>query len=196
MPKITDKSIILASTSVRRQELLERLNLPFTIEASDYEEDLSLKMHPKKLAKLLSLGKAQAVARKHQSGIVIGTDTFVAFNNHLLGKPKDEADAKRMLQKLSGKSMDVITGMTIIDAASKKKVSSITITKVYFKKLTQTEIANYILSGEPLGKAGAFAVQGLGSALIRKVEGDFLSAMGLSLFALTRDLKKFGINVL
>ncbi|MFA6513897.1 MAG: nucleoside triphosphate pyrophosphatase [Patescibacteria group bacterium] len=190
------KKIILASTSPRRKELFERLRLPFVIEAPDYEEDMTLKMPPQKLAQFLSYGKAMSVAKKHKSGVVIGADTFVVLNNKLLGKPKNKAEAKKMLENLSGKRVDILTGLTIIDIASSKKVSFTDITKVYIKKLTEKEIDNYIKSGEPLDKAGAFAIQGLGAVIIKRIEGDFLGSMGLPLFVLAKELKKIGINVL
>ena len=196
MKKIPIKRIILASTSPRRKELFAKFNLPFEIEAPDYEEDMTLNVVPLKLAKILSQGKAEAVAQKHKNGIVIGADTFVVFKNHLLGKPKNKTEAKIMLEKLSGKRVDILTGLTIIDVASGKKVGTTDITKVYIKKLSQSEIKNYITSGEPMGKAGAFAIQGLGAVIIKRIEGDFMGAMGLPLFALAKELKKLGINVL
>ena len=196
MSKIKNKKIILASTSPRRKELFTKLGLPFEIESSDYEEDMTLKIPPIKLAKVLSYGKAAAVAKKHKEGIVIGADTFVALKNHLLGKPKDKAEAKIMLKKLSGKRVDILTGLTIINISTGKKVSLTDIVKVYIRKLSESEIDNYIASGEPLDKAGAFAIQGLGAVIIKRIEGDFQSAMGLPLFILAKELKKMGINVL
>lgn len=196
MSKRKNIKIILASTSPRRKELFGKLRLPFTIEASDYEEDMTLQMPPLKLVKTLSYGKALAVAKKHRSGIVIGADTFVVFGNHLLGKPKSESEARKMLEKLSGKRVDILTGLTIIDATSGKKVSVTDITKVYIKRLSKREIDNYIASGEPMDKAGAFAIQGLGAVIIKKIEGDFMGAMGLPLFVLAKELKKLGIDVL
>lgn len=190
------QKIILASTSPRRKELFEKLRLPFTIEASDYEEDMTLKMSPQKLAKVLSAGKAEAVAKKHKSGIIIGADTFVVFNDHLLGKPKNKKEAKIMLQKLSGKRVDILTGLTIIDIKAKKKISLTDIASVFIKKLSEEEINNYIASGEPMDKAGAFAIQGLGAVIIKKMEGDFMCAMGLPLFILAKELKKLGIKII
>lgn len=195
MKKLNNK-IILASTSPRRKELFEKLGLPFTIEASDYKEDMTLKMPPLKLARFLSAGKAEAVARKHKAGIVIGADTFVVHNNNLLGKPKSEREARKMLQQLSGKRVDIITGLTIIDIISKKKIIATDIVKVYIKKLSQREINNYVASGEPMDKAGAFAIQGLGAVIVKKVEGNFMGAMGLPLFILAKQLKKLGVDVL
>ncbi len=188
--------IILASTSPRRKELFGKLKLSFEIEASDYTEDMTLKMPPNQLAKFLSYGKAAAVAKKHKNSIIIGADTFVVFNNHLLGKPKSQAEAKTMLKKLSGKKVEILTGLAIINTASGKKIITTDTTKVFIKKLTNTEIDHYIASGEPMDKAGAFAIQGLGAVIIKRIEGDFMGAMGLPLFTLARELKKFGVDVL
>jgi septum formation protein len=196
MKSTTRQKIILASTSPRRQELFARLGLPFTVEASEYEEDMTLKMSPRKLALTLSGGKAEAVARKHRSGLVIGADTFVVFNGQLLGKPKSKSEAKGMLKRLSGQRVDILTGLTIIDVAAGQKFSTTATTRVYIRKLSQLEINNYVASGEPLDKAGAFAIQGLGAVIIKKIEGDFMGAMGLPLFILAQALKKFGVRVL
>jgi septum formation protein len=196
MSKIKPKKIILASASPRRKELFGKLGLPFTVEATDYEEDMTLKIPPLKLARILSSGKAMAVAKKHRSGVVIGADTFIVHDNRLLGKPKDEREARKMLRKLSGQRVDILTGLTIINIASGKKVSLTDITKVYIKKLSPKEITSYIKSGEPMGKAGAFAIQGLGAVIIKRIEGDFMGAMGLPLYILAKELKKMGINVL
>ncbi len=195
MKKIT-KKIILASTSPRRKELFAKLRLPFITEAPDYEEDMTLKIPPLKLAKVLSSGKALSVAKNHKSGIIIGADTFVVLNNKLLGKPKSEADARWMLSSLSGKRVDILTGLTIIDVAHNKKVSLTDVTKVYIKKLSSSEINNYIASGEPMDKAGAFAIQELGAVLIKRIEGDFMGSLGLPLFTLAKELKKMGVDVL
>ncbi|MFA6417471.1 MAG: Maf family protein [Patescibacteria group bacterium] len=194
--KKTTKKIILASTSPRRKELFGKLRLPFVTEAPDYEEDMTLKMPPLKLAKVLSSGKAMSVAKNHKTGIIIGADTFVVLNNKLLGKPKSEAEAKKMLASLSGKRVDILTGMTIIDIARAKKVSITDVTKVYIKKLSSQEINNYVASGEPMDKAGAFAIQELGAVLIKRIEGDFMGSLGLPLFTLAKELKKLGVEVL
>lgn len=196
MPYSKNKKIILASTSPRRKELIGKLGLSFEVEASDYEEDMSLKMSPSKLAMFLSKGKAMSVAKNHKTGIVIGADTFVVLGNKILGKPKSTQQAKVMLRDLSGKRVDIMTGFTIIDVVSGKKISRVNTVKVYIDKLSDGAIKNYIASGEPMDKAGAFAIQGLGSVIIKRIEGDFTGAMGLPLFALVRELKKFGVKVL
>jgi septum formation protein len=190
------KKIILASTSPRRKEILSLIGVKFQVVASDYEEDMTLKMKPTELAKLLSKGKAQALAKKYFKHIIIGADTFVIHNNKLMGKPTSKSDAKRMLTKISGEKLVILTGFTIIDTESNKTISKSVKTNAYIKKLTPKEIDNYIKTKEPLDKAGAFAIQGIGSMIIRKIEGDFFSAVGLPLFSLAQELKKFGIHLL
>lgn len=191
-----NRKIILASTSPRRKELMERLGLKFEIVASDYEEDMGLKMHPMELAKFLSRGKAEAVAKKHKNHIIIAADTFVALKYELLGKPHTEIEAEKMLRKISGKVVSIITGYTVIDSLTNKKISKAVEAKVYIKKLTDEEIANYIKTKEPLDKAGAFAVQGIGSVIIKKIEGDFFGIVGLPLYDLAESLKKFGVRII
>jgi septum formation protein len=190
------KKLILASASPRRKEILEITGLDFSVCASDYEEDLDLSLKPHKLARFLSLKKAEAVAHKYKDAIIIAADTFIYFKNRLLGKPHTEKEAKKMLGILNGKVHSVITGFTIMDSGSGQIVSKSEVTKVYFKKLTDEEISAYVRSGEPLDKAGAYAVQGLGAVFIEKIDGDFFNVMGLPLCALNESLRKFGVHVL
>lgn len=190
------KKIILASESPRRQEILKLTGLKFSVCASAYEEDLNLPLRPRELARYLSRKKAEAVSNKYKDTIIIAADTFIVFKNKLLGKPHNEQDAERMLMTLNGQAHSVITGFTIMDTGNNKIISRSVETKVYFKKLTREDISAYVRSKEPLDKAGAYAVQGLGAVFIEKIEGDFFNVMGLPLFALTGSLKKFGIYVL
>lgn len=190
------KTIILASASPRRKELLERIGLRFKVEASDYEEDLNTKLKPHELARFLSFKKAEAVANKHKKALVIGADTFVVFKGKLLGKQSSRVEIKKTLKAMSGNSHSVITGFTIIDTENNKRVSKAVETKIYFKKLTLKEIDAYIKSGEPQDKAGAYAIQGLGSVLVKRIEGDYFNVMGLPLSALAESLKRFGVYVL
>ncbi|MFA6391273.1 MAG: nucleoside triphosphate pyrophosphatase [Patescibacteria group bacterium] len=190
------KKIILASTSPRRTELLKNIGLKFSVEDSKYQEDMGKKISPVRLAKFLALSKAQAVAKRHAKGIVIGADTFVVLGGQLLGKPKNKADARKMLKKISGKDVLVITGFAIIDAGTGKKHSGHSTAKVSIKNLTSGEIEWYIRTGEPLDKAGAFAVQEYGAVLIRKLSGDYFSVVGLPIYMVAEALKKFGITVM
>jgi septum formation protein len=190
------RKIILASASPRRKEILATTGLRFTICASNYKEDLAMSREPRALARFLSCKKAEDVVQKYPDAVVIAADTFIVYNDNLLGKPSGSDDARRMLKMLSGKVHAVITGFTIIDSKSKKKVSRSIETKVYFKKLTLVEINAYVRSGEPLDKAGAYAIQGLGAVFIEKIEGDFYNVVGLPISALTESLKNFGIKIL
>ena len=189
------RKIILASASPRRKEILRKTGLNFSICTSDYKEDINLSLKPRALAKFLSRKKAETVAHKYKNAIIIAADTFIVFKNRLLGKPHTDKEAEKMLNMLNGKAHSVITGFTIMDTASKKILSRSVETKVYFKKLGRKEINAYVRSKEPLDKAGAYAIQGLGSVFIERIDGDFLNVVGLPLLALTESLKKFGITV-
>jgi septum formation protein len=190
------KKIVLASASPRRKEILEITGLKFSVCVSDYEEDLSLKFNPRELARFLSRKKAETVARKYKDAIIIAADTFIVFKNRLLGKPHVDREAEKMLKMLNGRVHSVITGFTIIDTGSGKTLSRSIETKVYFKKLSLEEIRAYVRSKEPLDKAGAYAIQGLGAVFIEKIEGDYFNVVGLPLCALSEALRKFGVNVL
>lgn len=189
------RKIILASASPQRKEILRKTGLNFSICTSDYKEDINLSLKPRALAKFLSRKKAETVAHKYKNAIIIAADTFIVFKNRLLGKPHTDKEAEKMLNMLNGKAHSVITGFTIMDTASKKILSRSVETKVYFKKLGRKEINAYVRSKEPLDKAGAYAIQGLGSVFIERIDGDFLNVVGLPLLALTESLKKFGITV-
>jgi septum formation protein len=190
------RKIILASASPRRKEILATTGLGFTVCKSRYEEDLTISKEPRSLARFLSRKKAEAVAQMYSDAVIIAADTFIVYKNKLLGKPASPDDARRMLKMLSGKVHSVITGFTIIDSKNNKRISRSLETKVYFKKLTKGEINAYVRSGEPLDKAGAYAIQGRGAVFIEKIEGDFFNVVGLPVCALAESLKKFGIKIL
>jgi septum formation protein len=193
---IQNRKIVLASSSPRRKELLEKIGLTFSIDPSDYDEKPPFDISPEGIAKVISLKKALKVAPKYPDAIIIAADTFGFFRGKIIGKPANPDEARSILMTLSGKSHRVITGYTILDTSNKQVTTHSAETRVYFKKLTQEEIDNYIKSGEPLDKAGAYGIQGLGSIIVKKIEGDYYNVMGLPLSALAESLKKFGINVL
>lgn len=190
------KLIILASASPRRSMLLKQLGLKFKVDPSNIEEKIDYKLQPHDLARSLSLQKAKDVASKYKNAIVIGADTFIVVDDEILGKASTKKEAEEMLKKISGKSHLVITGFTIIDINANRAISNSVETKVFIKKLTEEQINNYIDSGEPLGKAGAYAIQGLGSIIVEKIEGDYFNVVGLPLQALTKELEKFGVSIL
>lgn len=190
------RKIILASKSPRRKALLKNIGLKFTVEVSDVKEKTDDNINPREIAENLSFEKARKIAKKHKDAIIIAADTFVVFKNKILGKPKTEKNAEKMLKLLSGKQHFVITGFTIIDTKSGKTVTKSDETKVFMKKMTSMEINAYIKTKEPLDKAGAYAVQEKGGIFVEKIEGDFLNVVGLPIFKLTSELKKFNIKIL
>lgn len=190
------KKIILASISPRRKQLLGQLiGENFEIMKGDYIENNELPMKPEKLVMYHSLEKARSVAKKLKEGIIIGSDTLVFFKNKVLGKPHSEEKAKEMLRLLSGKKVDIYTGLAVIDVESKKEIQDYELTKVKLRNISNKQIEQYVKSKEPLDRAGAFAIQEKGVIFVEKVEGDYLGAVGLPLFKLAKLFEKLGISI-
>ncbi len=187
------RSIILASTSPRRKALMMHLGLPFKVAESNYREIHHKHLKPEALVKFLALGKAEAVAKKYPKAIVIGADTIVVYKGKVFGKPKDGAGAILMLRKLSGRSNYIYTAVAVVDSSIKKKQIRVVKSKIYFRKLSRQGIQNYIATGEPMDRAGAYAVQDRGAGLIKKIIGDYSAVVGLPLDVLQKMLKKFGV---
>lgn len=193
------KQIILASTSPRRKALLKKAGFKFRVVESNCKEFFDSKLEPHELAKKLSLEKAKAVCKRNppaggKKSIIIAADTLVVCSGKILGKPKSKADAKGMLEFLSGKAHSIITGFTIID--ENKVITKSEETKVYMKKISEKEINSYLETKEPFDKAGAYAIQGKAKKFIEKTEGDFDNAVGLPIRTLVQELKKLGAEVL
>lgn len=187
--------IILASKSPRRKELLKRLNINFDIKVSHIDESDFEKSLPWVYVEKLAYEKAKSVAELEVGNcLVIGCDTVVVLENQILGKPGNTGQAKEYLKKLSGNKHLVYSGLAIIDIDSNKKYITHEITEVYMKELNEDEITNYIKTGEPLDKAGAYGIQGIGSILVEKINGDYYNVMGLPLNKLYNGLKKLGVN--
>ena len=191
--KMKQQTIILASTSPRRHNLLKTIIKDFKIIPSNYEEDMTLNLKPEELAKTLSYNKASNVA-KNQKGIIIGSDTFISLGNEVLGKPHTPKKAKQMLRKLSGKTHNILTGLTVINTETNKKIRHCEIIRITFKKLTNKEIEEYIATKEPLDKAGAYALQGLAKKFIINIQGSRSAAIGLPLEKLSIILNNMGIK--
>ena len=188
------EKIILASASPRRRELLTMVRLPFDVIVSDCDENISYE-GPEDMVTKLSLRKAENVAEKlredTKAHLVIGSDTIVYFQNEILGKPKDEEDAFRMLKELSGHTHVVYTGVTVIDTATGRTESFCEATKVEFYPVTDEEIQAYINTGDPMDKAGSYGVQGLGAFLVKRIEGDYFTVVGLPVAHLLQLLRTF-----
>ena len=190
------RKIILASASPRRKELLEKLDLDFSVCPADIDESLlpdeDAAMYPLRTA----VQKAMAVAKTTEDALVIAADTVVAVDDDILGKPRDEAEAKSMLQRLSGREHIVITGIGVVDTASGRTLSATEQTIVYFHPLRDEEIDAYIATGECMDKAGSYGIQGKGSLLVRKIDGDYFNVMGLPLSRLYRLLLNIDADIL
>jgi len=189
--------LILASASPRRKELMEMLR-PDALEIVPAvgEERADPALPPDELVKALSRAKAAEVAARcaQADDAVIGADTIVVLDGAVLGKPRDEADAARMLRALSGRTHTVFTGVTVQRGA--KVLSHAERTEVRFRALSDAEIARYIATGEPLDKAGAYGAQGYASLFVEHLDGDFFNVMGLPLCALGKLLKQLGVDLL
>lgn len=190
------KKLILASASPRRKQLLEQIGLSFDIDASNIDEIVDPKLTPRQQVESFSLQKAQAIAPKYKSAVILAADTMVTIDGEVLGKPKDTEDAIRMLNTLSGRKHMIVTGFTLIDSDTGKIVTQSSTLTVWFRKLSQREIDAFIEKDKPFDKAGAYAVHETAAIFIKKVEGDFFGAVGLPLFAVVKELKQFGITVL
>lgn len=189
-------SIVLASGSPRRRELLEMLGVrDFIIRPAVGEEKIGPGQSPAEIVCFLSKAKAEEVSLSFGSeDVIIAADTIVWCGGRVFGKPKTEAEAKAMLSELSGKSHEVYTGVTVIKG--EKIISEAECTKVYFRELEESEIEAYIADGEPMDKAGAYGIQGKASLFATGIEGDFFNVMGLPLCRLGQMLKTIGVRLL
>ncbi|MBJ8028321.1 nucleoside triphosphate pyrophosphatase [Bacillus cereus group sp. N21] len=183
------KKLILASGSPRRKELLELAGVPFEIVVSEIEETIGAYSSPADIVMSLALQKASAVVENHEDSVVLGADTIVTYESRILGKPKDEAEAKEILQLLSGKIHEVYTGVALI--SKEKTVTFYERTEVTFWELTEEEVDAYIATKEPLDKAGSYGIQGKGSIFVQHIQGDYYSVVGLPIARLVRELKQF-----
>ncbi len=190
------KKIILASQSSRRREILSKIGLEFEVIPSDFEEDMTLKLSPPELVKVLALGKAESVAKKYTDAIIIGADTIIALDGKVFGKARDEQDAIETLRFLSGKCHSVFTGWVVIDTETGKNKTGVSETKVYFKTLSEKEIAWYAATGEPMLGAGSYFMQGGAARFVEKIDGDYYNVIGLPIIPILSALKDFGVDVL
>ncbi|PID58287.1 hypothetical protein CSB45_04260 [candidate division KSB3 bacterium] len=181
--------IILASSSPRRKALLQQIHLSFDVIASHADEHFDHTLPPEQTAEALALRKAQEVAGSHPDAIVIGADTIVLDGGQILGKPRHEDDAFRMLSRLSNKEHRVITGLALLSGQENTFVRHES-TRVKLAALSPQAIQRYIDSGEPMGKAGAYAIQGRGAIFIEWIHGCYNNVVGLPLFLLNSMLEE------
>ena len=186
--------IVLASKSPRRQELLKNIGITeFDIRVPEADESYPPNLTPQQVVEHISRVKAEAAAALcAPDEIVITADTMVFLDDQRLGKPADEADALRMLTALQGRHHTVCTGVTV--RRGNESITECETTEVYFRTATETELRGYIATGEPMDKAGAYGIQGLGSLLVEGIRGDYFNVMGLPVLRLSRMLRRFGVT--
>jgi septum formation protein len=172
------EKLVLASGSPRRAEILERAGWPHEIMVAGIDESVLPNEEPAVYVQRLARSKAEAVASRLSDGVVLGADTTVVVANQILGQPVDDADARRMLRLLNAKWHDVLTGVAVVRVGGETRVAFET-TRVRFAEMSEKEIDWYIATGEPFGKAGAYAIQGKASLFIAEIEGDYFNIMGL-----------------
>lgn len=180
--------VILASQSPRRKELMELLKIPFTVCSADVDETMDPTRPVMEEVARISCRKANAVPRKPED-IVIAADTVVVCQGQVLGKPADRQDARRMLQLLSGRKHQVMTGLTVCKGS--RQVVCTEVTEICFRQLSPKEISDYIATDEPMDKAGAYAIQGGGALFAEKLVGDYYNVVGLPVCRLGQILKEF-----
>ncbi len=185
--------LILASQSPRRRELLGLMGLEFTVRAADIDETMDPAAEPRAEVARLSREKALAVAAR-DTDVVIAADTIVVCGGKTLGKPRDEAEAMQMLQLLSGRAHQVMTGLTV--KRGRELVTHTEVTDIHFRPLSTGEIRAYVATGEPMDKAGAYGVQGGASIFVTGLSGDYFNVVGLPVCALTGILRRFGLRIM
>jgi len=190
-------NLVLASGSPRRKELLGNMGFSgFTVLKPDFDEDAVTAPDPGGLVEALSAGKAEAAAREvsDPEALLLAADTVVVLDGAVLGKPRDEADAFRMLSALSGRTHRVYTGVTLRRGG--EVLTGHEVSEVTFRSLTEEEIRNYIATKEPMDKAGAYGIQGFGALLVEGIRGDYFNVMGLPVCRLGTMLKQFDVDCL
>jgi septum formation protein len=188
-----DHKIVLASASPRRTELMELAGISFEVVPADIDETALSGEMPEEHVLRLAREKASAAAGRAVGRYFIGADTVVVLEGRIMGKPADESEAAEMLRLLSGRSHSVLTGIAVLDRLSGKKVCKCVETKVYFKALTDREILDYIATGCPMDKAGAYAIQGGAIHFVRRIEGSYSNVIGLpmtELYEMLQDMQK------
>lgn len=185
--------IILASASPRRKDLLAGIGLSFEVMAANLDEESYSAPTAQELVKLLSLEKARALSLKYETALVIAADTVVVLDDDVLGKPKDLAENKRFIERLTGRSHYVYTGHTLsLKGVEKSHVEE---TEVRFRALSNTEIERFVATGEGLDKAGGYAIQGYGSTLVPFISGDYFNVVGLSVCTVIELAEQLGVTL-
>ena len=192
MTKLANLKVILASDSPRRHDLLRLIGVDHEVIPANADETHTPGEKPDAHAERLARVKAEAVGADKPQCLVIGADTIVVVDDHILGKPRDVTDAARMLRMLSNRTHVVMTAVAVSHEG--RTLSVVEKVSVTFRDLTEDEIARYIATGEPMDKAGAYGIQGYGATIVRRIEGDYFAVMGLSLVRLVELMSRVGVS--
>ncbi|HYS19985.1 MAG TPA: nucleoside triphosphate pyrophosphatase [Gemmatimonadales bacterium] len=187
---MTIEPIVLASSSPRRQQLLEMLRIPFRVIAPEVDEHVLPTEKPDHYVRRLARAKAEAVAARAPGALILAADTTVVLDGEIIGKPESPADAVAMLTRLQGRTHEVMTGVAVLRDGD--IAQALDISRVTFCSMDQAGLESYVATGEPLDKAGAYAIQGVGALLIARVEGDVYGVMGLPVGLVVDLLARFG----
>ncbi|MCS7363879.1 MAG: Maf family protein [archaeon GB-1867-035] len=190
------RKIVLASTSPRRQKLLRRYIKNLQVIPPKIDEEEIKENDPRRKVLKTAVMKAESIMEEVKEGIIIAADTIIELDGKIIGKPRNLNEAKEILLELNGRKHKVITGVVVIDCEKKRRIMDIVETEVYMKNLSIEEIEFYVKTKEPLGKAGAYAIQELGAILINKINGCFYNVVGLPLPKLYEMLKEVNVNLL
>jgi septum formation protein len=187
------RTILLASASPRRRDLLDRLGVRFRVVPVRHRERVP-DLPPEAAAKVLAWHKADAAARGRRRGLYLAADTVVVLDGRILGKPRSRWEAERTLRRLAGRTHEVITAVALLDASTRAGALGAERTRVTFRRLSARTIRRYVATGEPLDKAGAYAIQGLGRTLIRRIAGDWFTVVGLPVALFARMARRLGVR--
>ena len=187
---MSDLRVILASASPRRRDLLTMIGIRHEVVPADIDETYLPGEPPLAHAERLAREKGTAVAARYPEALTIAADTIVVIDEQVLGKPRDVADATRMLRQLSGRTHTVFTAVAVVRAGRVESgVEAVTVT---FRHLTDAEIGAYIATGEPMDKAGSYGIQGFGAIIVERIDGDFFAVMGLALGRMVQLMRRLG----
>jgi septum formation protein len=190
--KLAKLKVVLASSSPRRHDLLGLIGVEHEVNAAELDETYVAGEKSDAHAERLARWKAEAVAAANRQALVIGADTIVVVDEHILGKPRDIADAARMLRMLNDRTHLVMTAVAL--SLEGRTVSAVEKVLVTFRDLSEDDISRYIATGEPMDKAGAYGIQGYGATIVRRIDGDYFAVMGLSLVRLVELMTQLGVN--
>ena len=184
--------LILASASPRRKKLLEQLGLDFIVQASDVDESFEAGTPPDSIVRTLAQTKAEAISQQYSDALVLAADTIVVLEDDILGKPTGNREAAQMLTRLSGKTHTVFTGIALIHRPTSRTITAFESTRVTFAPMTQDEIQQYVATGSPLDKAGAYGIQDdQGALYIERIEGDYYNVVGLPVHRLYKTVCEY-----